>query len=214
VRELERLGDVVVADADLPRRLAHRAVLIDGFVDDVPAANLAFVATDDRADVIAHPGEQRVAIRRLAVRALEDPCSRLGMPDEIVPDDLHVALDAELHVTVGRLERVAVGRRLRRLELQRVLRADLVELLRDDFDGGCVGAVELPLVDGDADNHPLRHQILQRDVLLCRRWNQKNETGSRDQRSHGTLLQIRLNFAIAFERDLNSRMNGNMPLSC
>ena len=136
------------------------------------------------------------------------------MPDEIVPNDLHVALEAELHVAVRRLERVAVGRRLRRLELQRVLRADLVELLCDDFDGGDIGAIELPLVDGDADNHALRHHVLQRDVLLCRRRNQKNETGSRDKRSHGTLLQMRLSFAIAFESDLNSRMNGNMPLSC
>ena len=119
------------------------------------------------------------------------------MPNEIVPNDLHVALHAELHIAVRRLERVAVGRRLRRLELQRVLRADLVELLRDDFDSGCIGAIELPLVDGDADNHPLRHQVLQRDVLMRRRRKQKNETGRRDKRSHGTLLQMRLNFAMA-----------------
>ena len=73
------------------------------------------------------------------------------MPDEIVSDDLHVAIESELHIPIRCVERVAVGGRLRRLELQHVLGADLVELLRDEVDGGCIGALELPLVDGDAD---------------------------------------------------------------
>ena len=183
VRELEGLGDVVVADADLPRRLAHRPVFVDRFVDDVPAVDLAFVAPDHGADVIAHAREQRVAIGGLAVGALKHPGARLRMPDEIVPDHLHVAIDAELDVSIRRVERVAIGRRLRRLELQHVLGADLVELLRDEVDGGGVGALELPLVDGDADHHPLRHQVLQRHILVCRR-GEKGETGGRDKPSH------------------------------
>ena len=97
--------------------------------------DLALVAPDHGADVIAHAREQRLAIGGLAVRALKDPGAGLRMPDQIVPDDLHVAVDAELDVAIRRLERVAIGRRLRRLELQHVLRADLVELLRDDVDG-------------------------------------------------------------------------------
>ena len=190
-RELERLGDVVVADADLPRRLAQRPVLVDRFVDDIPAVDLAFVAPDDGANVIAHAREQRVAIGGLAVRALEDPGSRLGMPDERVPDDLHAAVDTELDVAIRRFERVAVGGRVNRLELQHVLRADLVELLRDDVDGGGIDPLELPLVDGDADRHPLRHQVLERRFLLCRR-GEKSETGGRDHPFHhaGT-LQLR-----------------------
>src|SRR6476661_4974000 len=91
------------------------------------------------------------------------------MPDEVVSDHLHVVIDAELNVVIRGLERVAVGGRLRRLELERVLWADLVELLRDEVGGGRVAALELPLVDGDTHHHPLRHQVLQRGVLKCRR---------------------------------------------
>ena len=179
VRELERLGHVVVADADLPRRFPQRPVLVDRFVDDVPAVDLAFVAPDDRPDVIAHAREQRVAIGGLAVRTLEHPGAGLRMPDEIVPDHLHVAIETELHVPIRRVERVAVRGRLRRLELQHVLRTDLIELLRDDVDGGGVGAVELSLVDGDADHHPFRHQILQRHILMCR-CGQNSKSGGHD----------------------------------
>ena len=190
MRELECLGHVVVADADLPQRLAHGSVLVDRFVDDVPAVDLAFVASDDRADVIAHAREQRVAIGGLAVRTLKDPGARLRMPDEIVPDHLHVTVEAELDIAIGRVEGVAVGRRLRRLKLQHVLRTDLVELLRDDVDGGGVDALELPLVDGDADHHPLRHEVLQRHILMCRRGQNGKTDGDRghvpdDRGSHG-----------------------------
>ena len=110
--------------------------------------------------MIAHAREQRVAIGRLAVGTLEDPGARLRMPDEIVSDDLHVAIESELHIPIRCVERVAVGGRLRRLELQHVLRADLIELFRDEVDGGGVHTVELSLVDGDPDHHALRHQIL------------------------------------------------------
>jgi hypothetical protein len=104
------------------------------------------------------------------------------MPDEIVPDHLHVAIEAELHVSIRRVECVAVGRRLRRLKLQDVLRADLVELLRDDVDGGGIYAVKLPLVDRDAYHHPLRHQVLQRHILMCRH-RQNGKRGARDNRA-------------------------------
>ena len=100
------------------------------------------------------------------------------MPDEIVSDDLHVVIETKLDVSISRVEGVAVGSRLRRLELQHVLGADLVELRRDQADGGDVGALELPLVDGDADHHPLWHQVLQRDILVCRR-GENGETGGR-----------------------------------
>jgi hypothetical protein len=152
--------------------------------------DLAFVASGDRADVIAHAREQRVAIGGFTVRALKHPGAGLRMPDEIVPDHLHVAIEAELHVSICRVERVAVGGRLRQLKLQHVLGTDLVELLRDDVDGGGVGAVELPLIDGDADHHPLWHQVLQRHILMCRRGQNGKTDGDRshvldDRGSHG-----------------------------
>ena len=182
-RELERLGDVVVADAHLPWRLAQRPVLVDRLVDDVPAVNPAFVAPHHCPNVIAHPREQRVAVGGLALRALEDPCSRLRMPDERMPHDLHATVGTELNEAIRRLERVAVGGRVNRLELEHVLRADLVELLRDDVDGSGVGTLELPLVEGDADHHPPGHQVLERRFLVRRR-GEKGETGDRDKPSH------------------------------
>ena len=97
---------------------------------------------------------------------------------------------SELDVPIRRVERVAVGGRLRRLELQHVLRADLIELFRDEVDGGGVDTLELPLVDGDADHHPLRHQIFERHILVCRH-RQNRKTGGNDtqvldgKRSHG-----------------------------
>ena len=71
--EFERLGDVVVADAVVPRRLAQRAILVDRLVDDVPAMDLSLVATDNGVNVVAHPREQRLAIGRLAIGALKHP---------------------------------------------------------------------------------------------------------------------------------------------
>src|SRR5215471_2419659 len=41
-------SNVVVADTNLPRRLAHRAVFVDRFVDDNPAVDPAFVASDNQ----------------------------------------------------------------------------------------------------------------------------------------------------------------------
>ena len=62
VGEVERLLDVVVADRRVPRlaalaRAADRAgaklaVVVDRFVDDVPAVDAAFVAADDGVDVL------------------------------------------------------------------------------------------------------------------------------------------------------------------
>ena len=112
---------------------------------------------------------------------------RLRVPDKIVSDHLHVVIDTELDVVIRGVERKAIGGRLRRLELEGVLGADLVELLGDDVNGGRVGSLELAVVDGDANHHPLRHQVLQRDVLVRRR-NQKNEAGGSDKPSHAAAL--------------------------
>jgi hypothetical protein len=163
--ELERLGDVVVADAVAPRRLAQRAVLVDRLVDDVPTVDLAFVASDDCVDVVAHARHERLAIGGRAVRSLKDPRRRLLMPDERMSDHLHLAIEAELHVAVLCLEGVSIRRRMHELKLEQVLRADLVELFGDEVDGGRVDAVALALVDRHADRHALRHQILERDLL-------------------------------------------------
>jgi hypothetical protein len=98
-----------------------------------------------------------------------------------------VVIDPELDVVIRGVERKAIGGRLRRLELEGVLGADLVELLRNDVNGSRVGSLELAVVDGDANHHPLRHQVLERDVLV-RRWNQKNEAGGSDKPSHAAAL--------------------------
>jgi hypothetical protein len=159
VRELEGLRDVVVADTVMPRRLARRAVLVDGLVHDVPAVDLALVATDDGVNVVADAGEERLPIGGLAVRALEDPDRRLPVPHEGVADDLHLAIAAEPHVAVLCLEGVMICHRMHVLELEQVLRGDLVELLRDDLDSGRIDEVALALVDCDADHYTVRHQI-------------------------------------------------------
>jgi hypothetical protein len=57
VSELERLRDVVLADRLEPRRPPERAVLVEGLVDDVPAADAATVTADDGVDVALEPGE-------------------------------------------------------------------------------------------------------------------------------------------------------------
>ena len=82
------------------------------------------------------------------------------MPHQIVANDLHLPVEAELHVAVLRLENVTIRGGMHGLKLEQVLRADLVELLRDDVHGGGVDAVALPLIDRHADHHALRHEIL------------------------------------------------------
>ncbi len=53
------------------------------------------------------------------------------MPDQRVPDDVHVVPQAELDKGIGRLEVIAVGpfARMNELPLQIVLRRNLIELL-------------------------------------------------------------------------------------
>ena len=65
------------------------------------------------------------------VRAGEHPVGRLTVPNERVPDDVHVVLLAELDEGVGRLEVIAIRAfpRMDELPLQVVFRRNLVELL-------------------------------------------------------------------------------------
>ena len=144
--------------------------------------DLALVAPDDGENMVAHAGEERLAIGGLAVRALEDPGRRLPVPHESVADDLHLAIAAEPHVAVLCLEGVMICCRMHVLELEQVLRGDLVELLRDDLDGGRIDEVALALVDCDADHHTVRRQIFQRDVLT-RGDRQEGRHGSREGQS-------------------------------
>src|SRR3954447_4964751 len=99
------------------------------------------------------------------------------MPHEIVADDLHLAVKAELHVAVLRLEHVAIGGGMDGLKLEQVLRTDLVELLRDQVDGGGIDGVTLPLINRHANHHALRHEILQRHVLTRRQRRRSDHRG-------------------------------------
>ena len=77
IRELERLGDVVVADAPAPRRITQRAVVVQRLVDDVPAADSSLVAADHRRNVRLHALEHGRAIGEAAAGAGPDPRRRL-----------------------------------------------------------------------------------------------------------------------------------------
>ena len=101
VRVLEGFGDVVGADDFVPEGLAQGAVFVEGFVDDVPGLDAAFVAADDGVDVVAHAGEKGVAGEEIAFVVVEDPGGDLAMPDQIMADDEHVVLLAEGDVLVG-----------------------------------------------------------------------------------------------------------------
>src|SRR5688572_9812019 len=87
------------------------------------------------------------------------------MPYEGVADDRHAAAGAERDVAVLRIEREDTRLPLDALELQQVLRGDAVELPGDKVDGGRVGPVALPLIEGGADQPAFRNEVLERRCL-------------------------------------------------
>ena len=64
----------------------------------------AFVAADDRVDVVVHALQQGVAVEQVALVVLKDPRRDLVMPHQIVADDEHVVLLAEGDVLIGERE--------------------------------------------------------------------------------------------------------------
>ena len=109
VRILEGLLDVVGADDLVPERLTQRAVFVEGFVDHVPALDLALVAADDGEDMVLHAGEQGVAGEQIALVVVKHPGRNLAVPNQVVAHDEHVVLLAEGDVLVGETEVVLVG---------------------------------------------------------------------------------------------------------
>src|SRR5580658_11332865 len=108
MRELERFQQKVFTDDLEPGRLTHGAVLVQRFVDNVPAADLTLVAANYRPDVLLHPVEQSFASERVALFVLKDPARRLAMPNQTVADDEHLVLFSEGDVAIGGAEFVAV----------------------------------------------------------------------------------------------------------
>ena len=148
---LEGFGDVVVADNFVPEGLAQGAIFVEGFVDDIPALDATFVAADDGADVVAHTGQERVAVEEIAFIVVKDPGGNLAVPDQIVADDEHVVLFAEGDVLVGNGEVVLIRLRMNVLPFKAVFGRDGVELRFNDGIAARILAGNLRGVNGSAD---------------------------------------------------------------
>ena len=148
---LEGFGDVVLADDVQPGRFPQGAVLIDRFVDDVPAGDAALVAADDGPDVILHAGEQGFAGEGLARFVFKDPLRGLAVPDERVADHLHLILLAEGDELVGGLEVEGAGFGVDDFPLQDVFRGDGVELRGDQGGRGSILFGKLRLIQRGSD---------------------------------------------------------------
>ena len=162
MREAECLRDVVLAQTREPWRLPERAVVVQGLVHDIPALDAAAVTSYHRVDVVAQPGEQRVAAHGVATRVLEHPLRRLIVPYERVPDDEHAIALAERDVLVGGREVVSAGPRMQRRPFERVLWRGRVELCGDDGDPECVTPGELRRVERYADQKGVVESSAQR----------------------------------------------------
>ena len=112
--------------------MAQRAIFVHGFIDDVPTVNSSFIAPDHGADVRAHARNERIPRYTGTGSILEDPCRRLIVPDERVPDDHRLVSLAKGDVAVGRPEVELSWLRLDNSPLQHIFGRDTVELARDD----------------------------------------------------------------------------------
>src|SRR5206468_9265115 len=179
-------GDVVLADDGEPWRLPERAVVVQGLVHDIPALDAAAVTPYHSVDVVAQPGEQRVAAHGIAARVLEHPLRRLLVPDERVPDDEQGVALAERHVLVGGCEVVGGGPRMQRRPFESVLRRGRVELRGDDGGPERVATRELCRVESYPDQKRARKRPLERarcEPHLGRLWLATAEHRHRQQRA-------------------------------
>ena len=104
MRKLKRLFNVVGADDLVPKRLAQGAIIVERFVDDVPAVDFSLVTADDRVDVVLHPRQQSIAVEEIALVVVKNPGRNLAVPDEIVSHDEHVVLLTKGDVLVRQVE--------------------------------------------------------------------------------------------------------------
>ena len=142
----------------------------------VSASTFEFTGFDFSS--VAHGAQAATFTELFADAMMPGAAADTGRPEPGA--DIHAAVTIEFEESIRGVERVAIGRGLRRLKLQHVLGADLVELFGNEINRSSIGALELPLIDGDADHHALRHQVLQRDILSDGR-GEEDETGSRDK---------------------------------
>ena len=78
----KRFGDIIGAERLEPRRRAQSAgAIADGFVDDIPLFDAAFVMTDDGFDVRSQTLQSQFAAGGFAIGADEIPAGRLRMPN-------------------------------------------------------------------------------------------------------------------------------------
>ena len=162
---LEGFYQIVLADNVQPLRFAQRAVLIESFVDNVPAADFAFVARDHGGDVFLHALKECVAGEWRAFFVLEDPAGHLAVPYQVVAHDEHLVLLPEGHVLVGGSEIIAVHTRMNHFPLHDVFGTDGVELRGDDSGGARIFLFELALIERCADAEETVERVLQRRLL-------------------------------------------------
>ena len=143
-------GDVdVVGEELLPGRVAHAVGQVvgdlDGFVDDVPAVDAAFVAPGDGFDVV---DEDLLGVLRCDVG--REPRGKSAVPDEVVAAHIHAVLLGEVNDGVGVVEEEGGGLRMDGAELELVFGDEDAHLLLDER--GVVGLLAESLgVDAAAD---------------------------------------------------------------
>ncbi len=119
---------MVLADNLEPFAFSEPAVRCNGFVNNVPAVNSAFVATHYGEDVLFHSFKQRLAAQEFARLVLEHPVRRLSKPDEIVADYMHFVFLTQSHKTVHRFEIISVRFRMNFFPFQNIFRRDAVKV--------------------------------------------------------------------------------------
>ena len=72
--------DELLTQDVIVRRLAERAIVIDGFVDHIPTLDLSMEMAYNSHDVLAHALLQQVAASCVAIFIQEHPFGRLLMP--------------------------------------------------------------------------------------------------------------------------------------
>ena len=178
---------IVLADNVQPLRFAQRAVLIESFVDHVPAADFAFIARDHGGDVFLHARQQCVAGERRAFVVLEDPAGHLAVPYQVVAHDEHLVLLAEGHVLVGGSEIVAVHPGMDHFPFHDVFGTDGVELRGDDPGGARIFLFELALIERCTDAEETLEGVLQGRLLSESGGGENDSEG--DQSSQHSVLE-------------------------
>ncbi|MNG02938.1 hypothetical protein D3C84_859910 [compost metagenome] len=169
MRIFERFLNILFACDLIPQAVTHavRLRLVDHFVRYVPGIDLAFVAANDRIDMILQAGVQHFFRYKVVVRVTENPIRRLAVPDERMTANLHVMVLRELDNRIRSIEMELVLHRLRRIPLQVVARRNAREVFRKQI---AVRTEHFVVQNRGADREIVREYGLQRgDRRLNRR---------------------------------------------